>query len=92
MKMELVGFVGGSRAYYKPELRPSMRSLATGLIFKYDVKYSPEKLVEIVYHNNRGANGRLRRCWQVRHKNGSVFGEWTGNFSTAEEAYQKAVG
>ena len=76
---------------FKPELRPTMWSLTTGQIFKYEVKYSPEKLVEIVYHDNRGADGRLRRCWQARHKNGSVFGEWTGKFSSAEEAYQVAA-
>jgi len=72
-------------------MRPTMRRVRDGIAgepFLYEVGYSLDLIVQIVHHVNRGPDGHLRRCWQSREIIAGQCGEWTGNFKTAEEAYQ----
>lgn len=72
-------------------MRSVLRKMVNGVVgetFMYEVSYSPNVKLQIIHHVNRGTDGHLCWCWQVRRITGSVCGEWTGNFASAEEAYQ----
>jgi hypothetical protein len=79
---------------FKPPMNPAMWKTDHGKIVGgpvlYVVTYSPEKRVLITYHDAR-VDGDLCRCWQTLSINDGVCSAWTGNFSSAEEAYQKAA-
>ena len=83
---------------FKPPMSPVMRpvmwmtdhGIMVGEPFLYEVEYSPEKIIQIIYHDNLGTDGDLCRCWQIRPIDSGVCGKWTGKFSSSEEAYQAA--
>jgi len=70
-------------------MRSVMRKMENGVIgptFMYAVNYSLNDKVQIIDHVNRGTDGHLCKCWQVRRITGGVCGKWTGKFDSAEEA------
>src|SRR5947209_17501312 len=54
--------------------------------FGYSASLSPDVTIQIIDHVNRGTDGHLCRCWQVRRIKGGACGTWTGKFASAEEA------
>lgn len=79
---------------WKPAMRPIMWKTNNGVrgdAFMHEVTYSINQKIQINHRVNRGTDGHLCKCWQVRRISGHLCGEWSGKFATAEEAYQLAA-
>lgn len=70
-------------------LRSVMRKMENGVVgetFLYELDLPFAQIVQICYHRNRGIDGQLCQCWQVRPISRGICGQWTGKFASAVEA------
>jgi hypothetical protein len=89
LRTESVAATASYMAALGRKLRSVMRKTENGVVgetFMYKLELPFAQTIQIIYHRNRGTDGRLCRCWQVRRISPGVCGEWTGKFASAMEA------
>jgi hypothetical protein len=78
-------YTTGSGRMLRPVLRKTEGDVV-GETFMYETDLPFAVTVQILDHVNRGSDGHLCRCWQIRRITLGVCGPWTGKFTSAQEA------